>query len=103
MSIEIVPPTDDSKVASIDAGELQEGGGARRTAALTPSERLAKVSAELRGGRDQPVLAASIWTPDLASVAVIAKEQATARGDFPGAHCSAAMRCALHARSGGVC
>lgn len=83
VSIEVLPAAD-GVVASIDAGELAEGTGARRTTTLTASERLSKVSAELRGGRDQPVLAASIWTPDVESLSVILKEQATARGDFPG-------------------
>ena len=39
VSIEIVPPTDDSKVASIDAGELQEGGGAREARRMVRGER----------------------------------------------------------------
>jgi len=48
-------------------------------AATNPSE-LGMLSMKLR--RDCNV--AAVWTPDLASVALIVKEQSTARGDYPG-------------------
>jgi len=57
--------------------------GEQRTTALTAPERLRKLSSELRGGREGQ-LASAIFTPDVASVATLAAEQATAKGDFPG-------------------
>ena len=84
VSVEVIPAEGGTPVASIDAGELAAGGGARRTTELTAPERLARVSAELRGGREQPVLAAAIWTSDIETLRTLANEQATAKGDFPG-------------------
>jgi len=81
VSIEYVAPSDPSNVASIDAGEV--AGDGRRTVELSADERLARLSGELRGGREGS-LAAAIWTSDLPSLGVIAKEQSTAKGDFPG-------------------
>ncbi len=70
-------------VASIDVGEVE--GEGRRTVALSPEQRLERLSAALRGGREVTGSdAAAIWTADLGAVAGIAKEQETARGDMPG-------------------
>ena len=52
VSVEVIPAAD-GIVASIDAGELMEGSGARRTTELTASERLSKVSAECVSQRTQ--------------------------------------------------
>ena len=78
VSVEVTPS---DVVAPIDAGEL--AGDGRRTVELTPDERLAKLSSELRGGRSG-ALCATLWTSCVDAVAVLAKEQASAKGDFPG-------------------
>ena len=80
VSLEVILPAD-GVVAAIDAGEVL--GAMRRTVELTQDERLAKLSEAIRGGREGQ-LAAAIFTPDLHALQILAKEQATAKGDFPG-------------------
>lgn len=80
VSVEYIPCNDE--VACIDVGEIQ--GAGRRTMVLSPSERLSRLSAALRGGREAGGDTASIWTSDLQAVAAFSKEQSTAKGDFPG-------------------
>jgi len=80
VSVEYMPPSTDAEVQPIDAGEVQ--GDGRRTVALSADERLAKLSGELRGGREG-ALASAIWTSDLESLRVLVDEQSTAKGDFP--------------------
>lgn len=80
VSVEYIPCNDD--VACIDAGEI--AGAGRRTIALDPAERLSRLSAALRGGREAGGDAAAIWTSDLQAVRAFSKEQSTAKGDFPG-------------------
>ena len=78
VSLEVFPS---DTVQPVDAGEMS--GDARRTVELTGDERLSKISADLRGGREG-ALCATVWTPDIDSVGVLVKEQASAKGDFPG-------------------
>ena len=81
VSVEVARDT--SEVAPIDEGEVDGPGQERRTTALTADERLTKLSSELRGGREG-ALASAIWTSDVDALGVLAAEQQSAKGDFPG-------------------
>ena len=79
VSIEVLPS--DDVEAPIDDGEIV--GEGRRTVALTAEERVERLSGALRGGREGS-LASAIFTSSVDALSTIAKEQATAKGDFPG-------------------
>ena len=77
VSVEIHTSSLDTDVSSFDSGEIQ--GAGRRTIALSATERLSRLSAALRDAD-----AATLWTADIELINVLADEQQSAKGDFPG-------------------
>jgi len=71
------------EVAAGAEDTLVNEGEDRRTATLTAHESLTKLSGELRGGREGQ-LASALFADDVEAVSVLATEQASAKGDFPG-------------------